>query len=207
MNYLQLCQRLVQETGIADTGPSNTAGQVGDYGRITAWINDAWLRIQSMRSDWGWMWGTGSSSLAASTNTITLPDTVQKIKRLSMGESFLYEEGYEEFANAYLKVTEGVPSAYTVRPDGVILFNAKPVTDETVTYEFYYTPTLLVNNNSVPELPSRYHMLIVYEALRSYSQFDEAPELERKATLYFEQMLADLSRDQVPNINAPVKLA
>ena len=63
MNYLQLCQRLVQETGIADSGPANTAGQVGDYGRITFWVNDAWLKIQSMRANWHWMWGGGNRSV------------------------------------------------------------------------------------------------------------------------------------------------
>ena len=50
-------------------------------------------------------------------------------------------------------------------------------------------------------------MLIVYEALRSYAQFDEAPELERKAVGYFEEMLADLERDQLARISPPMTLA
>ena len=43
-------------------------------------------------------------------------------------------------------------------------------------------------------------MLIVYEALRCYAQFDEAPELEQRAFLYYEEMLADLERDQLARI-------
>ena len=46
-------------------------------------------------------------------------------------------------------------------------------------------------------------MLIVYEALRCYAQFDEAPELEQRAFLYYEEMLADLERDQLARIVAP----
>ena len=50
-------------------------------------------------------------------------------------------------------------------------------------------------------------MLIVYEALRCYAQFDEAPELEQRAFLYYEEMLADLERDQLARIVAPESLA
>ena len=49
-------------------------------------------------------------------------------------------------------------------------------------------------------------MLIVYEALRCYAQFDEAPELETRAFLYYEEMLADLERDQLARIAAPGSL-
>ena len=41
MNFLDLCQRLVRETGIADDGPATVTGQIGDFGRVVDWINDA----------------------------------------------------------------------------------------------------------------------------------------------------------------------
>ena len=207
MNYLQLCQRLVQETGIADEGPASTAGQVGDYGRITSWVNDAWLKIQSLRGDWNWAWSTGTGTLTASTYTVSLPSTVETIKRVSLGQAYLQQESWNDFADAYREISAGVPSVYSVRPDGVLVFNAKPAEDQTVTYEFFATPTAFVNDNSEPSMPARYHMLIVYEALRSYALFDEAPELERKAIGYFEDMLADLERDQLARISAPITLA
>tara|TARA_B110000238_G_C16111061_1_gene432690 strand:+ start:265 stop:888 length:624 start_codon:yes stop_codon:yes gene_type:complete len=207
MNYLQLCQRLVQETGIADSGPANTAGQVGDYGRIIFWINDAWLKIQSKRTNWHWMWAEGTGSLVADANTVTLPATVESIKRVSLGEGYLERLSFDEFADDYRVISAGNPSVYTVRPDGILLFNAKPTTTKTVTYQYYYVPTNLTTNTSIPGLPERYHMLIVYQALMSYALFDEAPELQRKAYDYFESMLGDLHRDQLPAITAPVSLA
>ena len=88
MNFLDLCQRLVQETGIADEGPATVTGQTGDMGRIVNWINDAWLKIQSIRADWNWAWSTGTSTLTAATNTVTLPATVETIKRVSIGQGF-----------------------------------------------------------------------------------------------------------------------
>ena len=76
-----------------------------------------------------------------------------------------------------------------------------------MTFESYATPSALVNGTDVPAMPERYHMLIVYEALRCYAQFDEAPELEQRAFLYYEEMLADLERDQLARIVAPESLA
>lgn len=206
MNYLQLCQRLVQETGIADTGPSNVDGQVGDFGRVTSWVNDAWLKIQSMRSDWNWMWGYGSGTLLANTHTLALPAGVETIKRVSLGDSYLSANSWNQFSEAYRLISGGNPSVYTLRPDGVLVFNAKPTEDQSLTYESYATPSTLSGNDAIPALPARYHMLIVYEALRSYAQFDEAPELERRAMGYFEEMLADLDRDQLARIKAPEAL-
>lgn len=207
MNYLQLCQRLVQETGITDVGPASTDGQAGDMGRVTAWVNDAWLKIQSLRSDWSWAWGTGTATLAADTYEVTLPATVETIQRVSLGQSYLQQESYNDFADAYRTISGGNPSVWAIRPDGVLVFNAKPTEQKTITYESYSTPASFANGSEVPAMPERYHMLIVYEALRSYAQFDEAPELERKAVGYFEEMLADLERDQLARISPPMTLA
>tara|TARA_B100002051_G_scaffold266621_1_gene294005 strand:- start:6936 stop:7559 length:624 start_codon:yes stop_codon:yes gene_type:complete len=206
MNFLDLCQRLVRETGIADDGPATVTGQIGDFGRVVDWINDAWLKIQSIRADWNWAWGTGTATLTASTNTITLPSTVETIKRVSIGQGYLQSEDYNDFADAYRLIQDGDPSVWTIKPDGTLCFNSKPTENKTVTYESYATPLALVNNTDVPAMPERYHMLIVYEALRCYAQFDEAPELETRAFLYYEEMLADLERDQLARIVAPESL-
>lgn len=207
MNFLDLCQRLVQETGIADDGPATVAGQTGDMGRIVNWTNDAWLKIQSIREDWNWAWSTGSSTLNAASNTITLPSTVETVKRVSVGQGFLQYENYNDFADAYRVISDGAPSVWSIRPDGVLVFNTKPSENLTVTYESYAVPAKLVATTDAPALPERYHMLIVYEALRCYAQFDEAPELEKRAYLYYEDMLADLERDQLARISAPEALA
>lgn len=207
MNFLDLCQRLVQETGIADEGPATVTGQTGDMGRIVNWTNDAWLKIQSIRADWNWAWSTGTSTLTAATNTVTLPATVETIKRVSIGQGFLQALDYNDFADNYRVIQNGDPSVYSIKPDGTLCFSSKPTENKTVSYELYATPVALVNNTDVPAMPERYHILIVYEALRCYAQFDEAPELEKRAFLYYEEMLADLERDQLARIGAPEALA
>ena len=145
--------------------------------------------------------------MSANTSTATLPANVESVKRVSLGESYLERLSFDDFAHDYRIISAGNPAVYTVRPDGLLLFNAKPTENKTVSYHYYSKPVSLTENTSVPGLPDRYHMLIVYEALRSYALFDEAPELERKAVGYFESMLADLHRDQLPALSAPATLA
>jgi len=56
MNYLTLCQAFVREGAMSGlTSLTTTVGATGQAGRVTAWINDAWADIQTMRNDWGWM--------------------------------------------------------------------------------------------------------------------------------------------------------
>lgn len=208
MNYLQLCQRLVRETGIADTGPLNTTSQTGDMKRILDWVNEAWIRLQSMNPRWGWMWATGSSSLTQGTSTITLPTTVESVDYVQIDGNFLTAMTFEDYVLTVRgRESTTLPTAYTIRPDGVMAFNTIADQTYTVTYDYFKTPTYFAGDTDAPALPERYHMLLVWDGLREYALFDEAPELGQKANINYEQMLADLYRDQSPQFVLPGALA
>jgi len=207
MNYLQLCQRLVQETGIADSGPATVTGQSGDMLRVVNWINDSWVKIQSMRPDWSWMWAQGSAVLAEGSDSITLPATVERLSLVHINNGVLNPITFADYSRAYLTTSAGKPNLYSIRPNGDVAFNATADADYTVYYDYYKAPAYFTGGTDAPTLPTRYHMLIVYNALRQYAQFDVAPELEAKAVLNFEDMLADLSRDQQPHVLLPETLA
>jgi hypothetical protein len=51
-NFIQLCQLLRQEAGIAGTGPSTTEGQSGELGRLVQWIIEAYEDIQLKNLEW-----------------------------------------------------------------------------------------------------------------------------------------------------------
>lgn len=207
MTYLELCQRLVRETGIADSGPTSVVGQTGDLRRVTDWINDAWLSIQSSRPDWLWMWNYASSTISAGTSVVTLPVTIESLERVRIEDRDLANVRYDKFAAAYRSVSEGTPTVWTIRPDGKLIVNAIVDVDTDISYEAYYSPTELSGNIDEPGMPSRFHMVIVYKALRDYALFDVAPELERKAVLSYEDLLADLERDQLHSIITPGPIA
>jgi len=207
MTFLQLCQRLVLESGIADSGPASVENQTGDMARMVNWINDAWVELQSRRTDWGWMWGLYSGVLSIGGTTMTLPDYVETVSRVVVDGSRLSEMDYDDFAVTYSGFNPGRPSVYTVRPDGVIAWNAEVDDTYSITFDYYRKPAKFSSGSDSPGMPERYHMAIVYRALKEYAQFDEAPELERKAMVNYEQMLADLARDQRPRVELPGAIA
>lgn len=54
MNYLALCQSLVQECGIAGM-IGGVSAATGEMARVTAWIATSWQEIQNKHDDWGFM--------------------------------------------------------------------------------------------------------------------------------------------------------
>lgn len=207
MDFLTLCQRLRQETGIADSGPAAVTGQTGDMARLVSWINESWIRIQSSRRDWKWMWSKGTGTLSVGDETFTLPATVERLVYVLVDGFEITEIAYDTYRNNYKTVPNGRPSAYSVRPDGIVVFNAKPTAAYTIDYESHSVPAYMVNNIDVPGMPARFHMMIVWGALAEYAMFDEAPELIQKARINYEQTLAELVLDQTPPMFLPEAIA
>lgn len=200
MNFLSLAQRLLRETGIANSGITNVTSQTGDFLRMVDWTNEAWLRIQSMRRDWAFLWAEGSSTTVIGDATLTLASDIEAIPYMVCDGSVLTEISYEDYRSTYPSLSDGKPSAFAIRPDGKVAFNALPDAAYDLTYEYYKKPTYMSENIDVPSMPERFHMLIVWHALREYAVFDEAPELVQKADLNFAQVYAELVLDQTPEV-------
>jgi len=207
MDFLTLCQRLRQETGIADSGPSSVTGQAGDMKRLVDWINESWLRIQSSQASWNWMWLQSTATATVGDAVLTLASDVERVAYLRVGDYTLTEIDYDTYRQTYQTLSDGRPTGYAVRPDGVFVFNTLPDHAYNVVYEYYSTPAYLVNNIDVPAIPQRFHMLIVWGALMEYALFDEAVELAQKARINYEQIYAELVRDQSQEIQLPGAIA
>ena len=54
MTYLELCQRLILESAISGS-MTTTVSQTGEFQRVTTWINQAWVDIQTERQTWDFM--------------------------------------------------------------------------------------------------------------------------------------------------------
>lgn len=204
MNFLQLCQRLRQETGISDSGPSNVTGQTGDMKRIVDWVNESWVRLQGMRPNWNWMWKLGEVEIPAGVKIIPMndrliPDTV-------------YVDGTPIRVIAYPEFREitrqnSVPNVVAYRPDGALAIGAASANARLMSYEAYREPQRFTQGINAPFMPEPYHMIIVWAALMEYAIYDEAPELIQKARLNYEQLLAELTANTLPTIEMPGPLA
>lgn len=54
MTFLEICQRFVLECAISGT-MTTTVSQTGEFLRVTTWINQAWIDIQTERQTWNFM--------------------------------------------------------------------------------------------------------------------------------------------------------
>lgn len=207
MNFLQLCQRLRQETGIADSGPSAVTGQTGDMKRLVDWVNESWVRLQSSRKDWDWLWANTTVTLLGGSNLVACPTAVDEIVEITYDGNALRHISYSDFREGYRTVGPGTPSVFAIRPDNKLIFNAQPDSSITLNVEYYAKPAYMSLGTDAPAMPERYHMLIVWMALIEYGLFDEAPELSQKGRVNYEQIFAELELDQTPEVSLPGALA
>lgn len=183
MTWLEIVQRLRHESGMGDTGPTSTLDQAGDSLRLVNWAHSAWLDIQQHRPDWDWMWESAEVTITAGTNVAggDIPALRYDKDATYNGTNWLEYRPWREFSAMYREVSDGTPDTWTIRPDKAIVVNAQPSEDLVLTVERYRNPTLMTEDDSVPELPGEFHMLIVWRALILYSGYDEAGMLMQHA--------------------------
>lgn len=206
MDFLSLCRRLRQETGISNTGPSNVTGQTGDMLRLVDWIQEAWMRLQALHTDWNWMWREGTLSVSQGSSVLTLPTDLQRLDletvRLVQGSesrSLSFVE-YADLRDSLHTLVQANPTQFTIRPDGKLLLNAQADQAYTLEFEYFARPSELAESISSPGIAEEYQMIIVWSALMEYAIFDEAPELYQKGENNYTRILTELETRTLPHI-------
>lgn len=223
MDYLALCQRLRQEVGASGTGPTAVTGQIGEYKRLCDYVAQAWTEIQQEHDSWNWMRKTFSFNTIANQEgyapdaaPVSLTDHAAwdtdtfRLYTTSIGvddEQHLTWMAYQAFRNLYQfgtqRVTYQRPIAFTIAPDERILLGNAPDAVYTVVGEYIKTPQTLAANTDIPELPTRFHMAIVYRAMMSYGHYEAATEVVARGDALYRDMLIRLELDQLQPMGLP----
>lgn len=204
MNYLQLCQRTVRESGTisGDATPSTTVAQSGRLLKVVDWVAEAWKQIQNLHDDWLWMRAEfsgpatiGTPRYTASSWSLTrfsrwiLDDCSVTIYKTSLGVS---DEGALRFIDwqtwraKYGRGTQtnNRPTEYTISPMGEFCLGPLPDDAYTVRGEYQKSAQALAINADVPELPDdSLHTVIVWKALMLLGDFDEGAWPVARATV------------------------
>lgn len=219
MTFLELCQELVSETGIAGTGPTSVTTQVGIFKKVVRWVQRAYTEIQFAEERWNWLWVEGTF------DTVVGKRDYDPIVDLGLTNFNQWEKNslyvrrpvptqrwplqfmeFEVHRHFYvLQQTEQV-LIYTFTPNKKLRFDYMPNAVETVEFEYWRTPFKFVNNADVPAFPEQHHDIILYKALMLYAADEEAPAIyadaERNYLSRLERLRdAELSRpyvDMVP---------
>jgi len=216
MTFLELCKRLHMEAGYQGAGPASVENQTGQAARLVTWIAEAWRDIQNLRDDWEFMATEFSVPLLTGENAALLPEDTGRIRKntpviaidtqrfypgeLELAQMRALERGHES-ANA-------LPAYYAFNRANHSL-RVYPATDRAIMVkgEYFTTPQMLLLNTDVPNLPERFHMLIVWGAMQYLAAFDEAGNQYQAANAKYSELMSELTRSQLPTMTLAGPLA
>jgi len=225
--YLSGSVDLRRECGMSGTGPAAVTGQTGDLERIVEWYAQAYTEIQNRHQDWLWLRSTFTVDTTASDDTYAYGDVtdsrlsalITRFRRWWLydvdgfpnvrsyltsagvsGEKYLLPLPWAAFRDLYKRGTQtnNAPVHITVDPQRNLILGPKPNGIYTVTGEYQMSAQILAADGDTPEMPSDYHQLIVYEAMKKYGGFNSAPDVSSRGITDGNKLLRQLESNQRP---------
>lgn len=225
MSFLQMVQRLRQESSTSGAPPATTLNQVGDYRRLVDWISTAWMDIQNEKKDWFFMRQPIAFNTVASQQVYTAAQCGVasfgnfkfdsfRFYRVSAGyasELDLLYMLYDDFRNVHLfganRSRIQLPLNFSIDPSKNFVIGPTPDDIYTVNGEGFAQPTELTLDTDRPTLPPQYHMAIVWRALMYYGTFENAPEAYGRGETEYNRLMRRIYSDQTPMITQASALA
>jgi hypothetical protein len=232
--YLSLCQDTRRECRVAGTGPSTVVAQVGRLGDIVAWVAQCYTEIQEAKY-WNWLRSTFTVNTVANDDTYAYGDCTDSrlsatISRFSKwwldnrgypnvtiyltsagvgSESYLIPIEWDAFRDRYRRGTQtaGQPIHITMDPQNNLVLGPKPDAIYTLNGEYQMSPQTLAADADVPEMPSRFHSLIMYRAMEKYGASNNATEVFNRGGYEGTRKMISLERDQLPGVTTSGPMA
>lgn len=235
MTYLTLCVEARQECRVSGTGPAAVTGQAGTLKRIVDWVAQAYTEIQERREDWRWLRSTFTVDTVADTDTYAYGDctdsrlsaTITRFRRWWLedgddsnvtlyltsggvgGEAYLTPISWSDFRARYKRGTQtnSQPVHIAIDPQNNLVLGPKPDAIYTLNGEYQMGPQTLAADDDVPEMPARFHRLIVCRAMEKYGASENALEVFQRGGLEGDHLERRLELGQLPGVTLAGPLA
>ncbi len=221
--FLQLCQGVTRESGtFTGTTPTAVTSQSGRLLKVVNWTAEAWQIIQNLHNAWRFMRTEFTLS-----DTITIANTArytpaawnitdhaewifeQELISMYKTATGVSDEGnlipilWHEFRRMYTKGTQTAtrPVHWAISPANQFCLGPKPDAVYTVNGEYRKTSVIMDANTDEPDLPVRFHPIIIWKGVLLLAEHDEAPpDAMITANRKYAEYLGGLERDQLPQI-------
>lgn len=224
--YLELVKKLASKSGSMDEDAIATVvGLTGRSRKIANWINEAYTNIQNWRRDWGWLTQDFTYDLLPGTNVYTpasfsltrfatwsgdkdwyMPLTLFDPLLGDSDEHEIAQVGYQYWKTKWDRGDQtdwDRPIEWALTPKNEIVFGPTPDQTYTVRGTYVKGPQTLAANGDIPEMPERFHQLIVWEGLRLMMLDDGAYQEASFPTVEMATLRHELDIDQLPEVTIP----
>lgn len=229
MNYLALTRKLdlILRIGTETPGtqPASIAGADGVHAEMVQYIKHAHEDICLSETNWAFMLGAATFSLPAGDRFITKAEMLVAQPTLDRIVPFAGQEGahlgmtptgvsgaaeipvmyvqYQHWQGHYdvAPITTGVPTHFTITPDGAVEFNTLADREYTMRCNFRKQVVQLVDDDDLPMFDATYHNAIVWWAIVHYycPSRDKTMELRNKADVELRREMHKLHIEQLPD--------
>lgn len=235
MTFLQLVQALRREAGYASQGPSTVVSQTGMHEKAVEWIKNAYIELQNAHY-WNWLRKEFTLTTTASDYEYAYGDctdvptssAITRFKRWAIedpynptkcylsssgsgAEYWLTYIDWPAFRTLYLLGTqeEGAPAHISIDPSDNIVLGPTPNDTYVITGEYHKSAQTLdtTDNTDTPEMPSDYHMLIVYTAMEDAGFYDVADEILVRGDRKKRRLMRQLMKVELPKMRKAGPLA
>jgi hypothetical protein len=220
VNYLALCVRAKEEAGMSGDGPFSVLSQQGQFLRMVNWISQAWIDVQLMRPNWNFMHSEFILSTVEDQRDYQGTETnVTDLKLWDVNSVLIHDPdlGYSDqhglqfyryqlwrskFRSGMESRPTARPSSFTLTQENKIRFEPKPDKIYTIEGEYKRSTQTFAADTDVPTgLPDDFHTIIVWQALKYYAHYENAPEVLEEAETNFDNLLFRLENEQLPEMS------
>ncbi len=224
--FLQLVQKTARQSGTLAGGTtvSSVAGVSGRADKLVNWVSDAYLDIQNQRDQWAFLRGEFTSALVINTLRYTgasfslsrlaewvkdtpsfQPLTIYDSAIGASDETALHFIPFQEWRERWDRGSHDAvrPTEYSISHAGELCIGAKPDAAYVIRGEYVKTPQVLAANGDTPEMPERFHDIIVHRAMMMMGNSDESIVTIQTAQQEYQRLFKALCRDQLPDIVIP----
>lgn len=202
MNFLQLVQQLMHETGTHGQIANVADPATDELDRLVKWIQRADREICNRWQDWRFLWTTGTFTTSMAVAVYTAPADLRIYHEDSFynGETRLLPVHHDDYRRSQRLVTDtGEPDSFVIQPDRSVRFLPTPDDAYTIDYEYQKRHSDLTANTNTPVIPTHFHDVIVMRARMYWASYEEAQLEYTQAATDFAEWMLRLEAEQLPN--------
>jgi hypothetical protein len=225
MNLLQLVNQTRVECGVSGPTLASAQNLTGESARILAWVQQAWIDVQTSKEDWlflrepfefntvaqQWEYTPANAGLTNFGNWKRDSFRASSVNNLYRDEQLMNYMDWTTYRNLYryanMRNTYARPVVVSITPNKDLAFGSTPDQAYTIVGEYYTQPVTLSADTDIPGIPDRFQMIIVYRAMMYYAGYESAAEVLARGDFEYRRLYSRMEIDQLPTIVSGPPLA